>query len=95
MVKMGMIEANVEDKMGVCEDCLLGKSKKQSFPAGKHTSTAPLDCIHSDLWGLAPVKSLGGGKYYMSIIDDWSRKVWVYIQKEKSDAFATFKNWCK
>lgn len=31
----------------------------------------------------------------MSIIDDWSRKVWVYILKEKSDAFNTFKIWFK
>lgn len=43
LVKMGMIEANAEERMEVWEDCLLGKSKKQSFPAGKHTSTSPLD----------------------------------------------------
>ena len=30
----------------------------------------------------------------MSIIDDYSRKVWVYVLKEKSDAFGTFKTWC-
>ena len=31
----------------------------------------------------------------MSIIDDFSRKVWVYILRKKSEAFTTFKNWCK
>ena len=31
----------------------------------------------------------------MSIIDDYSRKAWVYILKEKSDVFSVFKNWCK
>lgn len=30
----------------------------------------------------------------MSIIDDYSRKAWVYLE-EKSDAFSVFKNWCK
>jgi transposase InsO family protein len=29
----------------------------------------------------------------MSFIDDYSRKVWVYFLKNKSDAFATFKKW--
>ena len=29
----------------------------------------------------------------MSLIDDHTRKVWVYILKNKSDAFVTFKNW--
>ena len=31
----------------------------------------------------------------MSIIDDFSRKVWVYVLKEKSEAFNVFKVWCK
>ena len=38
--------------------------------------------------------SVGGGKYYKSIIDDYSRKFWVYILKEKSEAFSKFKDWC-
>ena len=31
----------------------------------------------------------------MSIIDDYSRKIWLYILKEKSEAFTKFKDWCK
>lgn len=38
--------------------------------------------------------SVGGGRYYMTIIDDYSRKFWVYILKEKSEAFSKFKDWC-
>jgi hypothetical protein len=29
----------------------------------------------------------------MSFIDDYSKKVWVYFLKNKSDTFATFKKW--
>ena len=36
--------------------------------------------------------SLGGNKYLLSFVDDFSRKLWVYMMKEKSIAFATFKN---
>lgn len=36
---------------------------------------------------------MSGGRYFISIIDDYSRKVWVYILKEKSQAFAKFKEW--
>ena len=95
MISKKVVEVGSTARMEKCEDCLLGKAKKLSFPAGNHTSTSPLDYIHSDLWGPSQVKSLGGGKYYMSIIDDFSRKVWVYILKEKSEAFTTFKTWCK
>ena len=30
----------------------------------------------------------------MSLIDDYSRRIWIYILKEKSEAFAKFKEWC-
>lgn len=30
----------------------------------------------------------------MTIIDDYSRKMWLFILKEKSEAFARFKEWC-
>ena len=29
----------------------------------------------------------------MSIIDDYSRKLWVYILKTKDEAFKRFKDW--
>lgn len=45
---------------------------------------------HSDLWGPSSVNSVGGGRYYMSIIDDFSRKCWIYILKEKSEALKIF-----
>ena len=40
-------------------------------------------------------ESLGGGKYFMSIIDDFSKKVWIYILKTKDEAFQKFKQWKK
>jgi transposase InsO family protein len=37
--------------------------------------------------------SLGRVKYFVTFIDDFSRKVWIYIIKAKSDCFAKFKEW--
>lgn len=42
-----------------------------------------LDYVHSDLWGPSRVESHSGGRYFMSIIDDHSRKLWIYILKTK------------
>lgn len=44
-----------------------------------HVSKQPLDYVHADLWGLGQVSFVSGGKYFMFVIDDYSRKVWVYI----------------
>ncbi|GKC35220.1 retrovirus-related pol polyprotein from transposon TNT 1-94 [Tanacetum coccineum] len=44
-----------------------------------------------DLWGPSQVESLGGKSYFLSIIDDYSKRVWVYILSFKHDAFGKFK----
>ena len=49
--------------------------------------------MHIDVWGPAQVSSLGGSHYYVTFIDDATRKVWVYFLRQKSDVFQIFKNW--
>ncbi|GKB99228.1 gag-pol polyprotein [Tanacetum coccineum] len=39
----------------------------------------------------APAQSLGGAKYFVSFINDYSRRYWVYPIKKKSDVFEDFK----
>jgi transposase InsO family protein len=46
-----------------------------------------------DLWGPTPMASLGGSRYYITFIDDSSRKVLIYFLKSKFDVFETFKKW--
>lgn len=38
------------------------------------------------------VFSLGGASYYVTFIDDATRKTWIYVLKHKSDVFSTFRN---
>ncbi|GJR98627.1 retrovirus-related pol polyprotein from transposon TNT 1-94 [Tanacetum coccineum] len=52
-----------------------------------------LDYIHSDLWGPSPATSRGGKRYMLTIIDDFSRKVWFFFLKHKDEVFPTFKEW--
>ena len=49
--------------------------------------------VLTDVGGPSPVSSLGGSRFYVIFIDDFSRKVWVYFLKHKSDVFANFKKW--
>ena len=78
-------------KLDFCKHCLFGKQSKQKFKTDKHTSKGILDYIHSDVWGPTPTTSYGGSSYFVSFIDDFSRKVWVYMLKRKSDVFSVFK----
>ena len=62
--------------VGLCEYCIYGKHKKVSFSKFARTSKAEKQqLVHSDVWGLAPVRSLGGSRYYATFIDDSTRKV--------------------
>ncbi len=45
--------------------------------------------IHSDVW-TTKTESIGRCKYYVSFIDDHTRKVWVYFMKHKGEVFNIF-----
>ncbi|KAL6141604.1 hypothetical protein ACLB2K_059892 [Fragaria x ananassa] len=75
----------------VCETCVFGKKHKDSFPIGKALrANMPFEIIHSDLC-YVEVPSYGGAKYFVTFLDDFSRKAWVYVLKNKSEACDSFK----
>jgi len=78
------------EKSSLCEACILGKHSRKNFPCSISKSAKTLELIHSDIWGPSQVNSNGGNRYFITFIDDYSRKVWVYILKQKSDALETF-----
>ncbi|GFU47878.1 retrovirus-related Pol polyprotein from transposon TNT 1-94 [Trichonephila clavipes] len=74
-----------------CIPCKLEKSKRVSFKkTGAVRSKRSLQLFHMDLCGPIPTESQGGNKYFLSIIDDYSRKVTVFPIRNKSDVFHTF-----
>lgn len=81
-------------KIDMCEDCILGKQKRVSFQtSGRTPKKERLELVHSDVWGPTTISSIGGKHYFVTFIDDHSRKVWVYFLKHKSEVFEAFKIW--
>lgn len=88
------LEYDVSKELKFCEPCVKGKSKKSPFPCTKEKpDREPLDLIHSDVCGKMSEKSLSGGEYFVTFIDDATRYVWVYILKGKHEVFVKFKEW--
>ncbi|KAI3513963.1 hypothetical protein L1887_12232 [Cichorium endivia] len=75
----------------VCAGCQYGKAHQQPFERSGYTSKAPLELVHSDVFGPVKKPSVKGMKYMVTFIDDYSRYVWVYFMVEKSEVFAKFK----
>ncbi|GKF71127.1 retrovirus-related pol polyprotein from transposon TNT 1-94, partial [Tanacetum coccineum] len=89
--KLGLFSKKSLGKLDFCKNCVLGKSHRVSFGVGRHTTQGVIDYVHSDLWGLSQVESLGGKRYFLSIVDDYSRRIRVYILRFKHEAFGKFK----
>ena len=60
---------------------------------GKENKSEILELVHIDVWGPTQVSSLGGFHYYFLVINDATRKVWVYFLRWNFDVFQTFKKW--
>jgi transposase InsO family protein len=86
----GLPELKV-DHEGVCNGCAQGKNIKNPFPKRDNKAEGVLELIHSDVCGPMPSSSISGYVYYVSFIDDYSRKTWVYFLKSKDEVFSKFK----
>ncbi|KAH9734072.1 Integrase catalytic domain-containing protein [Citrus sinensis] len=75
-----------------CEHCVTSKQHRLKFSRSIARSKCILDLIHSDVWE-SPDISMGGAKYMVTFIDDYSRRCWVYPIKKKSDVFPVFKEY--
>jgi hypothetical protein len=88
-VVTGVPQISIEHQ-NVCRGCALGKFTKASFPSSDSRSAGILDLVHTDVCGPMSRKSLSGCEYYLTFIDDYSRKTWIYFLKATSEVFARF-----
>ncbi|KZV56298.1 hypothetical protein F511_00295 [Dorcoceras hygrometricum] len=91
--KQNLLGRDKVDDLSFCDECVLGKCSRVRFKRSSTQSKGILDYVHSDLWGPSRVASRGGARYYISVIDDYSRKLWVVTLKSKDEAFKAFKDW--
>lgn len=52
---------------------------------------APFELVHSDVMGPMSPKPKSGGQYAVTSIDDYTRFVFVYVLKSKSEVFDRFR----
>ena len=71
--------------------CKVGKMHKLHFPATETKTNHPLEIIHTDLWGPAPIISVQGCRYYVSFIDEYTRFTWIFPLKTKDETVPVFK----
>lgn len=75
-----------------CLPCLKGKQTRQSFGESETRASSLLELVHSDLCGPMETASIGGSKYFISFIDDFSRKTFVYFLDTKTNIKTIFES---
>ncbi|CAI7808677.1 unnamed protein product [Closterium sp. NIES-54] len=81
-------------EIGSCPTCLETKCTKFPFSSSTGPVKAPLALVHMDVVGPLRAFSLSGSRYFLTIVDDHTRAVWVYSLKTKGEVVAAvLKEW--
>lgn len=59
--------------------CHLSKQKHLPFKSQNHINDKPFALVHIDTWGPFSVPIVDSFKYFLTIVDDFSRATWVYM----------------
>ncbi|KAI3796095.1 hypothetical protein L1987_38759 [Smallanthus sonchifolius] len=86
------LKIGVPNPAQVCEACLARKHSRQSFLVESHYRAArPLELISIDMCGPIQPTTHGDNKYFLLVVDDCTRYMWVYMLKTKYQAFDVFR----
>ncbi|CAI7780217.1 unnamed protein product [Closterium sp. NIES-53] len=78
--------------------CLLSVERRQC--AAPHSSefpptTAPLQTLHMDVWGLAPISGTDQERYFLLVVDDYTRYTTVFPLRRKADVNGVLIPWIR
>ncbi|KAJ9546285.1 hypothetical protein OSB04_018828 [Centaurea solstitialis] len=86
---LGLTSKSMSDFHAHCASCSINKSHKLPFGHNSFVAKKPLQLVYSDVWG--PVQSsIDNFKYYVIFVDFFSKYVWLYPLKRKSDVATLF-----
>jgi transposase InsO family protein len=79
-----------------CAACQVGKQVGSSHHSKNvMTTSRPLELLHMDLFGPVAYLSIGGSKYGLVIVDDFSCFTWVFFLQDKSETQGTLKRFLR
>ena len=77
-----------------CPGCIQGKYTERPHPPKETTrSPIPIGVVHRDAFGPLRTTCYGGGEYFVTFTDEYTRKIWVYVLRRKSEVYETVMEW--
>ena len=76
----------------LCDSCLAEKQRRLPFPnEAKYRAKDALELVHGDLCGPITPATNGGRRYFLLLMDDYSRYMWLQLLTRKDEAAAAIK----
>jgi transposase InsO family protein len=70
-----------------CDTCVITKHRCTPFPAeAQYRAQDPLELVHGDLCGLISPATPSGRRYFLLLVDDATRYIWVALLTTKDAA---------
>jgi transposase InsO family protein len=92
---LGLIDVCFE-KDRPCAACQAGKQVGNTHHSkNAMTTSRPLELLHMDLFGPIAYLNIGGSKYGLVIIDDFSHFTWIFFLQNKSETQGTLKRFLR
>lgn len=82
---LGNVNIRKTENQKPCFIYPLAKQHRLPFPISKYRTQRCFDLVHCDVWGPCNEISYDGFRYFLTIVDDFSRCTWVHLLKNKSD----------
>ena len=74
----------------LCSSCSINKAHQQPFLTNSLQSHAPLELIYTDVWGPTHYKGINGSRYYLILVDHFTKYMWFYPMATKFGVFTIF-----
>ena len=74
-----------------CDVCQKAKQRRDKFFVSENKTLGIFELIHCDLWGPYRTVSSCGASYFLTIVDDFSRAVWIYLLVDKKEVSSMLK----
>ncbi|CAI7922569.1 unnamed protein product [Closterium sp. NIES-54] len=71
-----------------CLPCVEGRQRAAPHSSSFPPTIAPLQTLHMDVWGPAPVSGQGRERYFMLVVDDYTRYTTVFPLCSKAEVSA-------
>lgn len=86
MRKLFPVSSNVINKiLNRCSFCPCAKQTRSIFLVSSIKSRQLFDLVHLDVWGTYKKPTFDGYRFFLTLIDDFSRMSWLFLLKNKSD----------